>query len=393
MSPDVSGAYGTIRDGLVAIEGGSIIWLGSALEAPEALVRDPGEVMDLDGGWATPGLIDVHTHLVFAGTRADEFARRLAGASYEEIARTGGGILSTVYATRAASHEELSRSAGRRLATMVDHGLTSVEIKSGYGLDVETEMRMLRVGRGLAGTHGVSVSTTLLAAHALPPEYRDDRRGYLDLVCGEMIPEAARAGLADAADAFCEPIAFSPEECERVLRSAADHGLTPRLHADQLTDSGGAELAARLRARSADHLEHTSQAGVSAMAEAGTVAVLLPGAFYALGETRPPPIQALRDAGIPLVVATDLNPGTSPVASPLMALNLACTQFGLTPVEALAGMTREAAPVLGFADRGRLEVGLRADVACWSIEDPAELAYWIGANPCRGVIAGGARLR
>lgn len=393
MSSGVPAPYGAIEDGLVAVRDGVIVWLGPEADAPPEVTAQPRTVVDLRGGWATPGLVDVHTHLVFGGNRADEFARRLAGVSYEEIARKGGGILSTVRATRSADEETLLESGGRRLATMVDHGVTTVEIKSGYGLDVATELRMLQVARTLGRETGVTVATTLLAAHALPPEFADDRSGFLDMVCGELIPEAADSGLADMADAFCESIAFSVEECRRVLEAAGDHGLALRLHADQLEDGGGATLAAELGARSADHLEYASAEGVAAMAEAGTAAVLLPGAYHVLREDTPPPIQAFRAAGVPMAVATDLNPGTSPVLSPVAAMSLACTHFRLTPEEALAGMTRLAAPVLGLSDRGRLEEGLRADLACWDVDDPAELAYWIGANPCRAVIAEGVALR
>ncbi|MDX1493674.1 MAG: imidazolonepropionase [Longimicrobiales bacterium] len=393
MSTAVPSAYGTVEDGVVAVRDGVIAWVGPEKDAPGSVTADPDRVVDLQGGWATPGLIDAHTHLVFGGNRADEFARRLAGATYEEIAREGGGILSTVRATRSADQEALQTSGRRRLATLVDHGVTTVEIKSGYGLDVATELRMLSVARALGEEAGVSVATTLLAAHALPPEFAGDREGYLELVCQELIPEAASTGLADMADAFCESIAFSVAECRRVLEAAAEHGLGLRLHADQLEDGGGAALAAEVGARSADHLEFASPEGVAAMAEAGTTAVLLPGAYHVLRQDTPPPLQALRDAGVPMAVATDLNPGTSPVVSPLVALGMGCTHFRLTPEEALAGMTRLAAPVLGLADRGCLEEGLRADIACWDVEDPAELAYWIGANPCRAVISGGSVLR
>lgn len=392
MSPDVPEPYGTVHDGLLAIDEGRIAWVGPEADAPASVVDEAESVLDLEGGWATPGLIDAHTHLVFGGHRADEFARRLEGVSYEEIAREGGGILSTVRATREASHEELLASGQRRLAVLIDHGVSTVEIKSGYGLDVETELRMLRVARALGERSGATVSTTLLAAHALPPGYRDDRAGYLDMVCSELIPEAAASGLADAADAFCESIAFSVDECERVLEVAADHGLALRLHADQLEDGGGAGLAARLGARSADHLEYASDEGIEAMADAGTAAVLLPGAYHVLRETTAPPVPLMRGCRVPMVVATDLNPGTSPLLSPLLAMSLACTHFRLTPEEALAGMTREAAPVLGYTDRGRLETGLRADVALWAMDDPAELAYWLGANPCRGVLSAGRSL-
>jgi len=382
-------AYGEIHDGLVAVRDGRIAWVGPETDAPVALTADPATVVDVEGGWVTPGLIDAHTHLVFAGDRAVEFEKRLGGATYEEIARAGGGILSTVSATRGADEEALATLSAPRLKALMDHGVTTVEVKSGYGLDTETELRMLRVARRLADRHDVTISTTLLAAHALPTEYRNDRAGYLDVVCTEMIPEAARQGLADAVDAFCEGIGFTPDECERVLRTAAEHGLARRLHADQLSDLGGAGLAARHGARSADHLEHTSEEGVRAMAEAGTAAVLLPGAFYFLGETHAPPVDAFRRHGVPMVVASDLNPGSSPLGSPLLAMNLACVLFRLTPEEALAGMTRCAAPVLGYEDRGVVAVGARADLACWSIKHPAELSYWIGANPCSVVVNDG----
>lgn len=393
MSAAGTDDYGTIRDGLVAVAGARIAWVGSAAEAPDALIGPQTQIIDLKGGWATPGLIDAHTHLVFGGTRADEFERRLAGATYEEIAGAGGGILSTVRATREAEVEGLTRDASLRVATLVDHGVTALEVKSGYGLDLETELRMLQVARNLETMHGVAVSTTLLAAHALPTSHSHDRTGYLDLVCEQIIPEAAEGGLADAVDAFCEGIAFTVEECERVLRAGQRYGLAARLHADQLSDLGGAALAARVGARSADHLEYASGAGIRAMADAGTAAVLLPGAFYFLGGRRRPPVAALRREGVPMVVATDLNPGSSPVLSPLLALSLASVLFGLTPSEALAGMTREAAPVLGWADRGILRQGARADVACWSVAHPAELSYWIGGNPCRAVVSNGRRIR
>mgnify|MGYP002623938920 FL=1 len=288
-----------------------------------------------------------------------------------------------------ASVEELHAAGAERLSTLRSLGVTTVEIKSGYGLDVETELSMLRVARALGAQSGVTVKTTLLAAHAVPPEFAADRHAYLDLVCEEVIPRAAEEGLADMADAFCESIAFSVPECRRVLETAAQYGLALRLHADQLEDGGGAALAASLGALSADHLEYASVEGIEAMASAGTTAVLLPGAFHVLRETTAPPVDVMRSAGVPMVVASDLNPGTSPVLSPLLAMSLACTHFRLTPAEALAGMTRWAAPVVGFDDRGRLAEGQRADIACWDVDDPAELAYWMGANPCRVVINGG----
>ena len=386
--------YGAIRDAVLVIREGRIAWLGDAAGAPSELVGNPEQTLDAEGGWATPGLIDCHTHLVFGGDRAREFEMRLRGASYEEIARAGGGILSTVKATRGASEDELVASASRRLATLLEHGVTTVEVKSGYGLDVPSELRMLRVARRLADEHPVTVSTTLLAAHALPPEFEADRGAYLSLICDEMIPAAVAEGLADAVDAFCEGIAFTREECARVFEAGARHGLSVRLHADQLSDLGGAALASEHMARSADHLEYASEAGVEAMAEAGVTAVVLPGAFYFLGGGHLPPIDAFRRRAVPIAIATDLNPGSSPVGSPLLAMNMACVLFGLTPEEALAGMTRNAAPVLGVAgESGTLEVGSRADIAVWRVDRPAELSYWVGSNPCSAVVQNGVLRR
>jgi len=384
--------YGTIRDVTILIREGVIDWIGPANLIPVDAVSSAREVVDLGGGWVTPGLVDCHTHIVFGGNRAREWERRLEGVSYQQIAREGGGILSSVLATRNATTDQLETEARVRLNRMIDHGVTTVEIKSGYGLDLQNEMRMLEVARGLSDL-GVTVSTTLLAAHALPPKYAKNRGGYVDLVCEDMIPFAAGAGLADSVDAFCEGIAFTVNECERVLLAGIEHGLSARLHADQLSDLGGAALAARLGARSADHLEYTSEAGAEAMGEAGCAAVLLPGAFYFLGDGQKPPIDALRKHDVPLVVATDANPGSSPTVQPLVALNQACVLFGLTPAEAIAGMTRLAAGVLGLEDRGVLEVGRRADLACWNIGEPAELAYWVGGLPAQAVISGGRRIR
>jgi imidazolonepropionase len=393
MRPD-TGAYGAVEDGVVAIDGSTITWGGAAADAPTRLVSNPAADLDAGGGWITPGLLDVHTHLLFGGTRADEFEMRLAGTGYEEIARRGGGILSTVRATRDASDDELESRAAARIDHLRAHGVTTVEIKSGYGLDLEAELRMLRIARRLGEGRPVTVRTTLLGAHALPPEFAADRDAFVALVCEEMIPAAARGGLADAVDAFCEGIAFTADECERVLRAGAAYGLAGRLHADQLSDLSGAELAARVGARSADHLEHASEAGVRAMAAAGTTAVLLPGAFHFLSETRAPPIEAFRRHGVPMAVATDLNPGSSPVASPLVALNLASVLFGLTPEEALSGMTRHAAPVLGMErTHGVLASGFTADLAVWDVDRPSELAYWLGANPCRAVVKDGIVVR
>jgi imidazolonepropionase len=380
--------YGAIENGALAIQDGRIAWLGPASELPH---RDAGEVIDGGGGWLTPGLIDCHTHLVFAGDRSGEFEQRLTGVSYEEIARSGGGIARTVAATRQASHAELEAAAARRLACLLAEGVTTVEIKSGYGLDRATEIKMLEVARQLGETHPVDVRTTFLGAHALPKEYADDRAGYLDLVCTQVLPEVAERGLADAVDAFCEGIAFSPDEVARVFETARALGLPVKLHADQLSDLGGAALAARFGALSADHLEYTSEAGVQAMAAAGTVAVLLPGAFYTLRERQKPPIELFRDHGVPMALATDCNPGSSPVTSLLAILNLGCNLFGLTPEEALAGVTRHAAPALGLDDRGTLAVGQRADLALWRIHRPAELCYWLGFVPLEVVLRDGRR--
>jgi imidazolonepropionase len=328
---------------------------------------------------------------VFAGDRSGEFEQRLQGVSYEAIARAGGGIASTVAATRAASAGALEESAGRRLDALRASGVTTVEIKSGYGLDLETELKMLEVARRLGRRPGIEVRTSFLGAHAVPRECAADRAGYLDLVCERMLPAVAAAGLADAVDAFCEGIAFSPAEVARVFEAARRHGLPVKLHADQLSDLGGAALAARFGALSADHLEYTSEAGVRAMAAAGTVAVLLPGAFYILREARRPPVELLRRHGVPIALATDCNPGSSPVVSLLAVLNMACTLFGLTPQEALAGATRNAARALGLADRGRLAVGQRADLALWRIQRPAELSYWLGWTPLVAVLKDGCR--
>ncbi|MHB1193813.1 MAG: imidazolonepropionase [Longimicrobiales bacterium] len=382
-------AYGALRDAAVVVEQGRVAWVGPEADIPRDM--GPAEELDGEGRWVTPGLVDCHTHLVFGANRSVEFEERLGGATYEDIARRGGGILSTVRATRAATEAGLAEAAAPRLRLLARRGVTALEIKSGYGLDVETELRMLRVARSLGSGEGIPVRTTLLGAHALPPEHTSDRDAYVDLVCREMIPRAAREGLADAVDAFCEGIAFTPAECGRVLEAGARHGLARRLHADQLTELGGAALAARHGAASADHLEHASEEGARAMAEAGTAAVLLPGAAYFLREAVVPPVEAFRRLGVPMAVATDLNPGTSPLLDPLLALNLACVVFRLTPEEALAGMTRVGARVLGWGDAmGTVEVGKRADLAVWSVDHPGELAYWIGASPCWRVLRGGA---
>jgi imidazolonepropionase len=383
--------YGALSDAALGIRDGKIAWIGKARELP----RDARAARTLDAQrrWATPGLVDCHTHLVYAGNRAGEFERRLEGASYADIAAAGGGIQSTVAATRAAGVEALTAASAPRIRAIIAGGATTIEIKSGYGLDTETELRQLAVARSLGAAHHVDVRTTLLAAHAVPPEFAGRADAYVDHVCRDMIPAAARAGLADAVDAFCESIGFTPAQVRRVYEAARTQGLPVKLHADQLSDGGGAALAAEFGAISADHLEYANERGIAAMARAGTAAVLLPGAFYALRETRLPPVDALRSHGVPIAIATDCNPGTSPATSLPLMMNMACTLFGLTPVEALAGVTRHAARALGLADRGTLAVGQRADIALWDIDEPAELAYRIGADACAAVIRGGRVVR
>ena len=384
-----SAPYGALDDAAIATEDGRIAWSGRRGDLagePHTLARD---VHDLAGRWLTPGLIDCHTHLVYGGDRAREFAQRLEGASYAEIARAGGGIVATVAATRAADEETLFTAARRRLSALLSEGVTTVEVKSGYGLNLEAELKQLRVARRLGAEMPVIVRTTFLGAHALPPEFADRADAYIDEVVA-MIPEVKASGLADAVDAFCEDIGFTPEQTARVFAAATEQGLPVKLHADQLSDLGGAALAAGHSALSADHLEYTSDDGVAAMAAAGTVAVLLPGAFYFLRETKLPPIAALRAAGVPIAIATDCNPGSAPLTSLLLVLNMACTLFRLTPEEALAGVTRHAARALGLSDRcGTLEVGKAADFAVWDIDDPAELAYRIGFNPLAYAVKGG----
>ncbi|MBN8553699.1 MAG: imidazolonepropionase [Caulobacterales bacterium] len=371
--------YGAIRQAALGIESGRIAWIGPQANLPGPLADLAYTVESLNDRWVTPGLIDCHTHLIFGSNRATEWEMRLNGASYEDIARAGGGILSSVRATRAADQADLTSSAQSRLDALMASGATTVEVKSGYGLDIDSELKMLRAADGLVGAR---IVRTLLSAHALPPEFKDNRSGYIDLICNQIIPAAAQAGLADAVDAFCESIGFTPAEVERVFKAAQAHGLPVKLHAEQLTNQHGAALTARFGGLSADHLEYLDEAGVAAMAEAGTVAVLLPGAYYFLKDKIPPPIQALRNAGVAMAVATDCNPGTSPLTSLPMAMNLACTLFGLTPEEALAGCTRHGAAALGLADEiGTLAIGKAADLAVWNIDEPAELAYWLGAAP------------
>jgi imidazolonepropionase len=368
-----------IDDGVVACRDGQIIYAGAAASAP---ALDAEVITQCDGRWITPGLIDCHTHLIHAGNRAGEFAKRLAGASYEEIARAGGGIVSTMNATRAANEDALIASALPRLDALMREGVTTIEIKSGYGLSLADEAKMLRAARRLGVERNVAVQTTFLGAHALPPEFASNADGYIDAVCDQMIPAIAAEGIADAVDGFCETIGFSPAQIERMFVAAQAHGLPVKLHAEQLSNSHGAALAARYGARSADHLEHLDDDGIAAMKSAGTIATLLPGAYYFTRETKLPPIAALRAAGVPMAVATDCNPGTSPLTSILLAMNMAATLFRMTVDECLAGVTRNAAAALGLGGEvGTLEVGKNCDLAIWDVDDLAELVYRIGANP------------
>ena len=389
---ETGAAYGAIEHAALGFKDGAITFAG----AMSALPGQPGalatHVESMCDAWITPGLVDCHTHLVFASDRAHEFEQRLGGASYEDIARAGGGIMSTVRATRDADEESLLAQSLPRAKMLLADGVTTIEIKSGYGLDLDGERKMLRVARRIGEALGVGVSATLLAAHALPPEFKERADAYVDEICDNMLPAIAREGLADAVDAFCERIAFTPAQTRRVFEKARELGLPVKLHADQLSDLGGAALAAEFGARSAEHLEHTSEDGVRAMAEHGTVAVLLPGAYYALRETKLPPIDAFRKAGVPIAIATDLNPGTSPLLSLRLAMSMACTLFRLTPEESLRGATAHAARALGYADRGSLEVGKRADFVVWNIGRPADLCYWIGGALVNRVVAGGRTL-
>ena len=383
--------YGIIDDGALGMRDGVVAWVGARRDLP----RDAkaAHTIDCRTRWATPGLVDCHTHLVYAGNRANEFERRLEGASYAEIAAAGGGIRATVEATRAASPDALAAVSAQRLAAMAAQGATTVEIKSGYGLDTENELKQLRVARLIGARCDVDVRTTLLAAHAVPPEFAGRADDSVERVCGETIPAAAREGVADAVDAFCETIGFTAAQTRRVFEAARANGLRIKLHADQLSDGDGAALAAEFDALSADHLEYTNEDGVAAMARAGTVAVLLPGAYYALRDTHPPPLAALRAHGVPIAISTDCNPGTSPATSLPLMMNMACTLFGMTPSEALAGVTRHAARALGLTDRGTLANGMRADVALWDIAEPAELAYRIGCDACAAVFRAGRLVR
>lgn len=384
--------YGIVERAAIGWRDSLITFAGKMDELPGAPESLAAKVESLGGAWVTPGLVDCHTHLVFGGTRADEFERRLHGESYEAIARAGGGILSTVRATRAASEDELLAWSLPRARGLVADGVTMIEIKSGYGLDLETELKMLRVARRIGAELGITVRTTMLALHALPQEYKERRGDFVTMVCDEWLPAAQAEGLADAVDAFCEGIGFTPDEVRRVFGRARELGLPVKLHADQLSGLGGGGLAAEHRALSADHLECASESCIAAMARAGTVAVLLPGSFYALRETRVPPVEAMRRHGVAMAVASDLNPGTSPLRSLRLAISMACTLFRLTPEEALRGATVNAARALGLSDRGRLAVGQRADLVAWDICEPAELAYWIGGALAHRVFAGGREM-
>ena len=384
--------YGVIENAAVAVKDGRIAWLGSMSELANFNAE---EIHDAEGNWITPGLIDCHTHLVYGGNRAREFEMRLNGASYEELQKAGGGILSTVKATRAATEQELLQASVKRLESLKREGVTTVEIKSGYGLECETEIKMLKVARKIGEKDKqVDVVTTFLGAHALPSEYQNNSDAYIEHIVEDMLPAVHEEKLADAVDGFCEGIGFSPEQIETVFAKARELELPVKLHADQLSDLGGAALAARHKALSADHLEYISESGIKAMASAGTVAVLLPGAFYILRESQLPPVQLFRQHAVPMAIATDANPGSSPITSLLTVLNMACTLFSLTPAEALAGVTRNAARALGLgSDRGTLETGKLADFVLWDIDHPAELVYMIGANPCVNVVKNGIKCR
>ncbi|NVZ54901.1 imidazolonepropionase [Pseudomonas edaphica] len=381
------GKYSIIEDAAMVTAGSLIEWIGPRSQAP---VADYAQVHDLQGAWVTPGLIDCHTHTVFGGNRSGEFEQRLEGVSYAEIAAKGGGIASTVRATRAATEDELFASAEKRLRSLLRDGVTTVEIKSGYGLDLANERKMLRVARRLGQVLPVSVRATCLAAHALPPEYKDRADDYIDHICTEMLPALAAEGLVDAVDAFCEYLAFSTEQVERVFKVAQQLGLPVKLHAEQLSSLHGSSLAARYHALSADHLEFMTEEDAIAMAASGTVAVLLPGAFYFLRETQLPPMDALRKHGVKIAIASDLNPGTSPALSVRLMLNMACTLFRMTPEEALAGATQHAATALGMGDtHGSLEVSKVADFVAWQIDRPADLAYWLGGELDKRVVRHG----
>jgi len=384
--------YGEILDAALAITDGKIVWLGKETNLP-VFNKDEIEVIDGQGKWLTPGLIDCHTHLVYGGNRANEFEMRLQGKSYQEIAQAGGGIVSTVKATREATEAELLASALSRLTSLHQQGVTTVEVKSGYGLDLINEVKMLNVAGQLSTKLPITIKRTFLGAHALPTEYKDDADAYIDLVCNEMMPVIAEQKLADTVDVFCESIGFDLKQTERVFIAAKQHGLAIKAHAEQLSDLGGTELAAKYQALSSDHVEFLSEQGVKAMSSAGMTAVLLPGAFYFLRETQLPPIELLRQHGVAMAIATDANPGSSPICSIQLMLNMACTLFRLTPSEALAGVTCNAAKALGLSKiKGQLVVGFDADIAVWNINQPAELCYQFGVNPLSALIQKGKQV-
>ena len=385
MTPGKS--YGLIENGAVVISADRIKWVGAEKELPDEFAGIQGK--NLEGRLVTPALIDCHTHLVYGGSRATEFELRLNGASYEEIARNGGGILSTVTATRNASEDELLAQSLPRLDALLSEGVATIEIKSGYGLDIETEIKMLRVARQLGKERSVRVKTSFLGAHAIPPEFSGKADAYIDFVCEEVLPAVHYENLADAVDGFCENIAFSPNQISKVFEKAKSFGLPVKLHAEQLSNLGGATLAAKYGALSADHLEFLDQTGVEVMGESGTVAVLLPGAFYTLRETQLPPLDSLRKAEVPIAIATDCNPGSSPLTSILLCMNMSCTLFRMTPEEALCGVTIVAAQALGIGDEvGTIEVGKKAELAVWNVDQPAELAYRVGFNPLEKIFKG-----
>ncbi|ESP94080.1 imidazolonepropionase [Pseudoalteromonas luteoviolacea NCIMB 1944] len=379
MDDQVTGAYGIIENAAIMIKGDTIVWLGKGSEMPEFdVLATP--VTSAKGAWLTPGLIDCHTHILFAGSRAEEFEKRLNGVSYQQIAEQGGGIATTVKATRLASKEELFVVAKQRLNALLKEGVTTVESKSGYGLDTESELKLLEVNQILDDHHPIQIQSTFLGAHALPPEYKGNSDGYIDLVCDEMLPLVAQRGLADAVDVFCENVGFSHAQTKRVFERATELGLKVKCHAEQLSNQYGSELVAEFGGLSADHIEYLDERGVIAMAKSGTVAVILPGAFYFLRETQHPPIELLRKHQVPIAIASDFNPGTAPLCSLRLMLNMACTLFKMTPEESLLGVTRHAAKALGLSDRGVLKVGAKADIAMWQIQHPAELSYQFGVN-------------
>lgn len=382
------GQYQTIENAAIGVKDQRICWLGKFADLGE---HKSNETHNLGGGWVTPGLIDCHTHLVFGGNRANEFEQRLNGVSYQEISAQGGGIASSVKSTREESHQQLFESAKRRLISLLKDGVTTLEIKSGYGLSLEHEVKMLEVARAVAKEFPVDVKTTCLAAHALPPEFKGRADDYIDYLCAELLPKIAQLGIVDAVDAFCEGIGFSPAQVEKYFKVAQSLGLPVKLHAEQLSSLGGTTLAAHYQALSADHLEFITEEDVAAMAESGTVAVLLPGAYFTLKETQKPPIELLRRYKVPMAIATDANPGTSPALSLRLMMNMACTLFGLTPEEALAGTTVHAAKALGLAEsHGELNVGKMADFVCWDVESPGELSYWLGGHLMKNRIKSGA---